>query len=73
MQLPARCGAELLIALALAADSGCGALRGFHSANSLPLQGRVGSAQGPTPSRRRCRCPEPQREFPGPVQRCAYR
>ena len=41
-----RCGAVLLIALAVAAVSGCGALRGFRGANSLPLPGRVGVGPG---------------------------
>jgi phospholipid/cholesterol/gamma-HCH transport system substrate-binding protein len=40
------CGALLLIALAVAAVSGCGALRGFRGANSLPLPGRVGVGPG---------------------------
>jgi phospholipid/cholesterol/gamma-HCH transport system substrate-binding protein len=41
-----RSGAVLLIALAVAALSGCGALRGFRGANSLPLPGRVGVGSG---------------------------
>jgi phospholipid/cholesterol/gamma-HCH transport system substrate-binding protein len=41
-----RCGAALLIALLMAALSGCGAIRGFHGANSLPLPGRVGVGPG---------------------------
>jgi phospholipid/cholesterol/gamma-HCH transport system substrate-binding protein len=41
-----RSGAVLLIALAVAAVSGCGALRGFRGANSLPLPGRVGVGPG---------------------------
>ena len=41
--MPARC---LLIALAVAAVSGCGALRNFRGANSLPLPGRVGVGAG---------------------------
>jgi phospholipid/cholesterol/gamma-HCH transport system substrate-binding protein len=41
-----RCGAVLVIALAVAAVSGCGALRGFRGANSLPLPGRVGVGPG---------------------------
>ena len=40
------CGAVLLIALAVAAVSGCGAFRGFRGANSLPLPGRVGVGPG---------------------------
>jgi len=39
-------GAVLVIALAVAAVSGCGALRNFHGANSLPLPGRVGVGAG---------------------------
>ena len=39
-------GAVLVIALAVAAVSGCGALRGFRGANSLPLPGRVGVGPG---------------------------
>jgi phospholipid/cholesterol/gamma-HCH transport system substrate-binding protein len=41
-----RSGVVLLIALAVAAASGCGALRGFHGANSLPLPGRLGVGPG---------------------------
>ena len=42
-----RCGgAVLVIALVVAAVSGCGALRNFHGANSLPLPGRVGVGPG---------------------------
>ena len=41
-----RCGAVLLIALAVATVSGCGALRGFRGANSLPLPGRAGVGPG---------------------------
>ncbi|OBI21469.1 mammalian cell entry protein [Mycobacterium sp. E2327] len=41
-----RSGAVLLIALAVAAVSGCGALRGFRGANSLPLPGRLGVGPG---------------------------
>jgi phospholipid/cholesterol/gamma-HCH transport system substrate-binding protein len=41
-----RCGAALLIALAVATVSGCGALRGFRGANSLPLPGRAGVGPG---------------------------
>ncbi len=41
-----RCGAVLLIALAVTAVSGCGALRGFRGANSIPLPGRVGVGPG---------------------------
>jgi phospholipid/cholesterol/gamma-HCH transport system substrate-binding protein len=41
-----RFGAVLLIAVAVAAVSGCGALRGFRGANSLPLPGRVGVGPG---------------------------
>ena len=41
-----RSGAVLLIALAVAAASGCGALRDFHGANSLPLPGRIGVGPG---------------------------
>jgi phospholipid/cholesterol/gamma-HCH transport system substrate-binding protein len=37
-----RAGAAVLIALAVAALSGCGALRNFRGANSLPLPGRAG-------------------------------
>jgi phospholipid/cholesterol/gamma-HCH transport system substrate-binding protein len=40
------CGAVLLIALAVVAVSGCGALRGFRGANSFPLPGRVGVGPG---------------------------
>jgi phospholipid/cholesterol/gamma-HCH transport system substrate-binding protein len=40
------CGAALVIALAVAAVSGCGALRGWRGANSLPLPGRVGVGPG---------------------------
>ncbi|MCV7102725.1 MCE family protein [Mycobacterium palustre] len=36
----------LLIALTVAAVSGCGSLRGFRGANSLPLPGRVGVGPG---------------------------
>lgn len=39
-------GAVLVIALAVAAVSGCGAFRNFHGANSLPLPGRVGVGPG---------------------------
>lgn len=41
-----RCGAVLLIALVVAGASGCGALRDFRGANSLPLPGRVGVGPG---------------------------
>ena len=41
-----RSGLVILIALAVAALSGCGALRHFHGANSLPLPGRVGVGSG---------------------------
>ncbi|MGO9158196.1 MCE family protein [Mycobacterium sp.] len=41
-----RSGAVLAIALAVAAVSGCGALRGFRGANSLPLPDRVGVGPG---------------------------
>ena len=41
-----RSGAVLLIALAVAALSGCGALQKFHGANSLPLPGRMGVGPG---------------------------
>lgn len=41
-----RCGAVLLIALVVAALSGCGSVRGFRGANSLPLPGRVGVGPG---------------------------
>lgn len=41
-----RSGVLLLIALAVAAVSGCGALRDFRGANSLPLPGRVGVGPG---------------------------
>jgi len=41
-----RCGAVFLIALAVAAVAGCGALRGFRGANSLPLPGRLGVGPG---------------------------
>ena len=41
-----RCGAVLLIALAVATVSGCGALRDFRGANSLPLPGRAGVGPG---------------------------
>jgi phospholipid/cholesterol/gamma-HCH transport system substrate-binding protein len=41
-----RSGAMLLIALAVAAVSGCGALRDFRGANSLPLPGRLGVGPG---------------------------
>lgn len=40
------CGVALLIALAVASASGCGALRGFRGANSLPLPGRAGVGGG---------------------------
>ena len=43
---PRRVGAVLLITLAVAAISGCGALRGFRGANSLPLPGRLGVGPG---------------------------
>jgi phospholipid/cholesterol/gamma-HCH transport system substrate-binding protein len=39
-------GAVLLIALVVAAVSGCSALRDFRGANSLPLPGRVGVGAG---------------------------
>lgn len=39
-------GAVLVIALVVAAVSGCGALRDFRGANSLPLPGRVGVGSG---------------------------
>ena len=39
-------GAVLVIALVMAAVSGCGALRNFRGANSLPLPGRVGVGPG---------------------------
>jgi phospholipid/cholesterol/gamma-HCH transport system substrate-binding protein len=41
-----RCGVLLLIAVAVATASGCGALRGFRGANSLPLPGREGQGAG---------------------------
>jgi phospholipid/cholesterol/gamma-HCH transport system substrate-binding protein len=41
-----RSGAVLLIMLAVATLSGCGSLRGFRGANSLPLPGRVGVGSG---------------------------
>ena len=41
-----RSGAVLLITLVVATLSGCGALRGFRGANSLPLPGRVGVGSG---------------------------
>jgi phospholipid/cholesterol/gamma-HCH transport system substrate-binding protein len=41
-----RCGAFLLITVAIATASGCGALRGFRGANSLPLPGRAGEGAG---------------------------
>lgn len=41
-----RCGAVLLIALGVAALPGCGYLRGFRGANSLPLPGRAGVGPG---------------------------
>jgi phospholipid/cholesterol/gamma-HCH transport system substrate-binding protein len=41
-----RCGALLLITVAVATASGCGALRGFRGANSLPLPGRAGEEAG---------------------------
>jgi phospholipid/cholesterol/gamma-HCH transport system substrate-binding protein len=41
-----RAGAMLLAALALTALSGCGALRDFRGANSLPLPGRAGVGPG---------------------------
>jgi phospholipid/cholesterol/gamma-HCH transport system substrate-binding protein len=40
------CGVLLLIALVVATVSGCGALRGFRGANSLPLPGREGVGGG---------------------------
>lgn len=40
------CGVALLIALAVAPASGCGALRSFRGANSLPLPGREGVGNG---------------------------
>ncbi|TAM63433.1 MAG: MCE family protein [Mycobacterium sp.] len=40
------CGVALLIALAVTTASGCGALRGFRGANSLPLPGRAGVGEG---------------------------
>ena len=40
------CGVALLIALAVASASGCGALRSFRGANSLPLPGREGVGNG---------------------------
>ena len=41
-----RSGAVLLITLVVATLSGCGGLRGFRGANSLPLPGRVGVGSG---------------------------
>ena len=41
-----RCGVVLLITVAVAAASGCGALRSFRGANSLPLPGRAGEGEG---------------------------
>jgi phospholipid/cholesterol/gamma-HCH transport system substrate-binding protein len=41
-----RSGAMLLIAVAVAAVSGCGALRDFRGANSLPMPGRLGVGPG---------------------------
>jgi len=41
-----RSGAALLIALAVVTLSGCGTLRGFRGANSLPLPGRTGVGSG---------------------------
>ena len=41
-----RSGAVLLITVVVATLSGCGALRGFRGANSLPLPGRVGVGSG---------------------------
>ena len=41
-----RCGAVLLITLAVTTASGCGALRDFRGANSLPLPGTVGTGPG---------------------------
>jgi phospholipid/cholesterol/gamma-HCH transport system substrate-binding protein len=41
-----RASAVLLIALAVTALSGCGALRNFRGANSLPLPGRAGVGPG---------------------------
>jgi phospholipid/cholesterol/gamma-HCH transport system substrate-binding protein len=41
-----RCGVLLLLVLAVAAASGCGALRNFRGANSLPLPGREGVGAG---------------------------
>jgi phospholipid/cholesterol/gamma-HCH transport system substrate-binding protein len=41
-----RSGAMLLIAVAVAAVSGCGALRDWRGANSLPMPGRLGVGPG---------------------------
>jgi phospholipid/cholesterol/gamma-HCH transport system substrate-binding protein len=41
-----RCGVLLLITVAVATASGCGALRSFRGANSLPLPGRAGEGAG---------------------------
>jgi phospholipid/cholesterol/gamma-HCH transport system substrate-binding protein len=41
-----RSGAILLIALLVTALSGCGSLRGWRGANSLPLPGRLGVGSG---------------------------
>src|SRR5262249_2512169 len=41
-----RCGAVLLVALAVTSVSGCGALRDFRGANSLPMPGRLGVGAG---------------------------